>query len=174
MHNSCLGLSLASRNWESSPRSYLSKQDLCDYSIENWAGGTLGTLLKQEIKPLACNLKRKMGSLLESHYTIESISKLKGKYMYFSSPVTSEPALSPAVPGGRAPGLHLSQLQSKTLNPQGQISGVTDTARCLRNCRVVSSCFSRFLCWTEKLFQSNQLCAVDGWWLTGWGKSRKQ
>ena len=91
--------------------------------------------------------------------TIESISKLKGKYRYFSSPVTSEPALSPAVPGGRAPGLRPPPLQSKTLNPQGQISGATDTARPLRNGRVVSSYYSR---WMEKLFQSNPLCAVDG------------
>lgn len=30
-----------------------------DYSIETWAGSTPGTLLKQEIKPLACNLKTK-------------------------------------------------------------------------------------------------------------------
>lgn len=51
MDNSCPGMSLASKNWESSPHSYLSKQDLYDYSIETRAGGTPGTLLKQEIKP---------------------------------------------------------------------------------------------------------------------------
>jgi len=63
MYNSCLGMTLASRNWESSPHSYLSKQDLYDYIIENWAGGTPGTLLKQEIKLLAYNLERKKVSL---------------------------------------------------------------------------------------------------------------
>lgn len=37
MHHSGLGMSLASRNWERSPQSYLSKQNLCNYSFETWA-----------------------------------------------------------------------------------------------------------------------------------------
>lgn len=37
--------------------------------------------------------------------------------MYFNSAVTSEPALPPAVPGGRAPGLRPLQLEQDPESP---------------------------------------------------------
>lgn len=176
MHTSWLWVPLASnwmhrngctRDWESFPHSYLSKQDLCDCSTEKWAGAPWAALSNKKSNHCSVISKEK-GIFVRMTPELPLRASQKSKCVF-----TAQWLWSQCWAWARASWPHPLQLQSKTLNSWWHFRAVTESARCVRNNRAISSCYSCFLYQAEKLSQSNSLSTVDGWWLTG-GKSRNQ